>query len=138
MPTTVVTVDPQLVSLPAGSQTSVRISIENRSDFVGQYQLALAGADASWVTFEPDQVAAFPGSTAVATLRLAVPASALAATYPTVVRAINQNDSSDEGRALLRVNVTVAGQPQNAGTSTGASPQPPGIPESRSTAGASG
>ncbi|MBI5876505.1 MAG: hypothetical protein HZB53_02560 [Chloroflexi bacterium] len=139
MPTTVVTVDPPLVSVQAGSQATVRVAVENRSDFVGQYQLSLAGADASWVTFEPDQVAAFPGSTANATIRLSLPASVIPATYPTVVRVINQSDTSDEARALLRLNVTAAPGSQPGGTpgfvATGAgNPPPTGMPESRRTA----
>ncbi|MEP7200494.1 MAG: NEW3 domain-containing protein, partial [Chloroflexota bacterium] len=121
--TLIVSVEPAALDLQGGSEATARVTVENHSQFVGQYQLTIATVDASWCTFDPDQLGVFPSSSDNATLRLRLPAYVAPATYPVIVRAINQNDASDEGRALLKVNVrATAGAPP---------PPPPQVPESR-------
>jgi hypothetical protein len=128
-----VSIDPALVELAAGAETTARVIVENRSQFVGQYQLAAAALDGATITFDPDQLGIFPGSNASATLRVRAAASMTPATYPAVVRAINQNDPSEEARAMLKINVRGTGQRQSASTQSGV--PPPDLPEMDDRAG---
>src|SRR5262249_3113016 len=123
----IVSIDPALVELAAGTETTARVSVENRSQFVGQYQLMAAALDGATITFDPDQLGIFPGSNASATLHVRAAANMTPATYPAVVRAINQNDPSEEARAMLKINVRGTSQPQ--GTSARSVGPPPGLPE---------
>src|SRR5512138_277282 len=117
-----VSIDPALVELAAGAETTARVVVENRSQFVGQYQLAAAALDGATITFDPDQLGIFPGSNASATMRVRAAASMTPATYPAVVRAINQSDPSEEARAMLKINVRGTGQPLSASTRPGNPP----------------
>jgi len=126
--TLVVSVEPALLELVAGSEGTVRVSVENRSQFVGQYQLAAVGVETGWFTFDPDQLGIFPGSSGSATLTIQPPATLAPATYPSVIRVINQNDSADEARALLKLNVVAAPgaqSPSQSGVARSVPPPPP-------------
>src|SRR5205807_527233 len=97
--------EPAVLDIAAGAAGTVRVTVENRSQFVGQYQLAAVGVEINWFTFDPDQLGIFPGSSASASLTIRPPAALPPATYPSVIRVINQNDPSEETRALLKLNV---------------------------------
>src|SRR5438105_4093218 len=100
-----VSVEPGTINVVAGATATARLNVENRGEFVGQYQVAAAGFDASAITFEPDQLGIFPGSNATSSIRISLPPGFVPATYPVVLRVINQNDPTEEARALLKINV---------------------------------
>ena len=122
-----VTLEPATLDVIAGAETTARITIQNRGSLVGQYQLSASAPAGASITFDPDQLGIFPGSSAVSVLRLSTTAAITPATYPAALQVVDQNDPSETARTNFRVNVRAGAQSRNTPSFSGG--PPPGLPE---------
>ena len=112
-PSVTVSLQPPAVSALAGGEATIRVTVRNRGQGVGQYLLGAEGIDPAWVVFEPDQVSAFPDEEATAQMRLRPPQNVPPATYPVTVVVHNLDDAPEQTRAAATLTVSApAGEPQ--------------------------
>lgn len=80
---TVVTLDQPSLSLEAGAQATVQVTIRNDSDVVEEYALRVVGAPESWAEVVPGRISLYPGqdTTAAVTFRPPRSSSILAGNF---------------------------------------------------------
>lgn len=123
----IVKVEPAQLQVKPGATAIIAVTVRNRTEEVGHYQLALDGIQPGWADVTPDQVSAFPMQEAQAQITLHPPADARGATYHVTVRAVSQEAASIVGRAALDVDVPAAVQPPPVTMP----PPPMTVPEAR-------
>src|SRR5258708_26323723 len=101
----VVRVEPVLVQVKPGAQGSANITIRNRTEEVGHYQLSLEGLPAGWAEIAPDQISAFPMQDVQAKVAIHLPVDARGATYHAAIRAVSQENPAIEVRGTLDIEV---------------------------------
>jgi hypothetical protein len=72
---TTATLDSPLVSLEAGTETSVTLHIRNDGEIVEQYKLRVVGPSGSWTEMVPGVVSLFPGQSTTASVEFRPPRS---------------------------------------------------------------
>lgn len=72
---TIATLDIPNLSVEAGAEATIHLTIRNDSDVVEEYALRVVGAVESWTQVVPESVSLYPGHVATATVRFGPPRS---------------------------------------------------------------
>ena len=97
--------EPVTIQVQPGGRASARISLVNRGDTVGQYQVSITGVDPAWYKLDNSQVGVFPNDRGAVQLSIRPPAEAISATYQLTIWARNQVDAADQAQAGLALTV---------------------------------
>ncbi|HET9346763.1 MAG TPA: hypothetical protein VFO05_13800 [Candidatus Limnocylindrales bacterium] len=103
----IATLDPAVLAVEPGGQSSVAVRVRNQGSIVDRFALTVVGPLAAWARANPDTLSLFPGQEGEATITFAPPRAELprAGTYPFGVRVKAEADPSgvavEEGRVTV-------------------------------------
>ncbi|MBI5876501.1 MAG: hypothetical protein HZB53_02540 [Chloroflexi bacterium] len=120
--------DTAAVQVKPGASATVRLTVRNRTEEVGNYTITIEGVPAGWVSASPEQVSAFPMQDIQADISVNPPADATGAVYHVQVRAATQSGSG--GVTQLDVDVPATFVPPAPPQRSVPPPPPTTAPES--------
>jgi hypothetical protein len=106
-----ITINPATVQVSPGGKLALAITLRNTGAIIDRFHLVIEGIAAEWYTLGAPATALFPGAEETVTLTLHPPAGVAtrADTYPITVKAISQDDPTNETASMVTLVVTTAG-----------------------------